>query len=72
MPESANLSPAPPAAATAPAGLPLAAWSPWPRCCPWVVIGLGVALGTVVGFSPWLFLLIGVSCLLSGWLPVGR
>jgi hypothetical protein len=32
------------------------------------VIGLGVALGTVVGFSPWLFLLIGGACLLSGWL----
>jgi hypothetical protein len=33
------------------------------------VIGLGVALGTVVGFTPWLFLLIGGVCLLSGWLP---
>jgi hypothetical protein len=33
------------------------------------VIGLGVALATVLGFSAWLFLLIGVVCLLSGWLP---
>jgi hypothetical protein len=39
---------------------------PWPRCCPWLLILVGVALGFVLGFSPWLFLLIGVFCLLSG------
>lgn len=39
---------------------------PWPRCCPWLLILAGVALGFVLGFSPWLFLLIGVFCLLSG------
>lgn len=39
---------------------------PWPRCCPWVLISAGVAIGFVVGFTPWLFLLIGVFCLLSG------
>lgn len=58
-----------PAAPPLRGGISLAAFSPWPRCCPWLVIGLGVALGTVLGFSPWLFLLIGGVCLLSGWLP---
>ncbi|MEB3326687.1 MAG: hypothetical protein VKI39_03150 [Synechococcus sp.] len=39
---------------------------PWPRCCPWLLSLAGVALGCVFGFSPWLFLLIGAICLLSG------
>ncbi len=42
---------------------------PWPRCCPWLVIVVGVALGTVVGLTPWLFLGIGCVCLLSGCWP---
>jgi len=41
---------------------------PWPRCCPWLVILAGVVVGLLVGFSPWLFLGIGVFCLLSGWI----
>lgn len=41
---------------------------PWPRCCPWLVIVAGVALGHVLGFSPWLFLGVGAVCLLSGCL----
>lgn len=41
---------------------------PWPRCCPWLVIVAGVALGHVLGFSPALFLAVGVGCLLSGFL----
>lgn len=74
MPDAANLAPSSSAGEACPAqseggGISQAALSPWPRCCPWLVIGLGVALGTVVGFSPWLFLLIGALCLLSGWLP---
>jgi hypothetical protein len=28
----------------------------------------GVAMGHVLGFSPWLFLAVGVVCLLSGWI----
>jgi len=31
-----------------------------------VLIGPGVALGTLVGFTPWLFLAIGSLWLLSG------
>ena len=73
MPDAANLAPSSSAGEACPAqsergGISQAVLSPWPRCCPWLVIGLGVALGTVVGFSPWLFLLIGGACLLSGWL----
>ena len=73
MPDAANLAPSSSAGEACPAqseraGILQAALSPWPRCCPWLVIGLGVALGTVVGFSPWLFLLIGGACLLIGWL----
>ncbi len=74
MPDAANLLPPTPAAGASEVppergGFSLAAFSPWPRCCPWLVIGLGVALGTVVGLSPWLFVLIGGVCLLSSWLP---
>ena len=73
MPDTANLSPPAQAPATsARGGLSLPAFSPWPRCCPWLVIVVGVALGTVVGFSPWLFVLIGAVCLLSGWLPAAN
>ncbi len=44
-------------------------FSPWPRCCPWLVIVAGVAIGQVlVGFSAWLFLAIGICCLLSGFI----
>ena len=73
MPDAANSAPSSSAGEACPGqsergGLSQTAFSPWPRCCPWLVIGLGVALGTVVGFSPWLFLLIGGVCLLSGWL----
>ncbi|MCP9848504.1 hypothetical protein [Cyanobium sp. Morenito 9A2] len=35
--------------------------------CPWLVVVAGVALGPAVGFSPWLFLAVGVGCLLSGF-----
>ena len=74
MPDAANLAPSSSAgedchAQSERGGISQTAFSSWPRCCPWLVIGLGVALGTVVGFSPWLFLLIGGVCLLSGWLP---
>jgi hypothetical protein len=34
------------------------------------VIVAGVALGPAFGFSPWLFLAVGVGCLLSGF--IGR
>ncbi len=47
----------------------LSGFCPWPRCCPWLVIVVGVALGTVVGLTPWLFVAIGCVCLLSGCLP---
>ncbi len=40
--------------------------SPWPRWCPWLVLSVGVAIGPLVGFSPWLFLGVGFICLLSG------
>ncbi len=43
-------------------------WAPWPRCCPWLVIVAGVALGPAFGFSPWLFLAVGAGCLLSGFM----
>jgi len=73
MPDAANLAPSSSAGQACPAqsergGISQTAFSPWPRCCPWLVIGLGVAVGTGVGFSPGLFLLIGELCLLSGWL----
>jgi hypothetical protein len=73
MPDAANLAPSSSAGQACPAqsergGISQTAFSPWPRCCPWLVIGLGVAVGTGVGFSPGLFLLIGALCLLSGWL----
>jgi hypothetical protein len=42
-------------------------FSPWPRCCPWIVVLVGLSLGMVVGFSGWLVLAIAVACLLLGW-----
>ncbi len=74
-PESKSMPPAP--SATNPRPLPTeqgercpdqpnSSFCPWPRCCPWLVIVAGVALGSVVGLSPWLFLVIGGLCLLSG------
>lgn len=49
-----------------PRAAPISSFCPWPRCCPWVLIGPGVALGTLLGFTPWLFLAIGSLCLLNG------
>jgi len=39
---------------------------PRPRCGPCVLFGFGVALGTVLGFSPWLCLATGSICLRRG------
>lgn len=73
--ESKAMPPAPSAAKSMPLpaeqvercpDLPSTSFCPWPRCCPWLVIVAGVALGSVVGLSPWLFLVIGGLCLLSG------
>jgi hypothetical protein len=41
---------------------------PWSRAAPWLIMLAGVCLGHIIGFSPWLFVAIGVLCLLQGLL----
>ena len=66
MPAAANPTPIPEQDGLERHDRPLTSFCPWPRCCPWLVIVAGVALGSVVGLSPWLFLVISALCLLSG------
>ncbi len=66
MPAATNPTPRPDQDGLGQPDRPWTSFCPWPRCCPWLVIVAGVALGSVVGLSPWLFLVIGALCLLSG------
>ncbi len=43
-------------------------FSPWSNWLAWMVMLAGVLVGQVIGFSPQLFVLIAVFCLLFGWL----
>jgi hypothetical protein len=42
-------------------------FSPWTNWHGWIVMLAGVVVGHVIGFSPQLFVLIGVLCLACGW-----
>ncbi len=43
-------------------------FSPWTNWHSWIVLLAGVSIGHVIGFSPLVFVLIGVLCLCCGWL----
>lgn len=41
--------------------------APWPLVSPWFVMIGGLLLGHWIGYSPQLFVLMALSCLLLGW-----
>lgn len=43
-------------------------FSPWKNWHIWIMLLAGVSVGHVIGFSPLLFVFIGVLCLGYGWL----
>lgn len=46
-------------------------WLPldsWPRLFPWILLFVGVLIGPLFAYSPWLFAVVALASIVVGWL----